>query len=164
MKPRGHGLLSISLFIFAVPDGKRNGLDAPWDKFRFTLLLFTLKWPAHYDMPDTVLPERVPLDSPLFFFRGQGTESPTDQIFHGRNPPWNDFEGPHTTLFPFRSTSRAPIDVTLPIRLPMPDVDVMIQLSHTEKSRSITEGKADRNPIPEGAWSQSIILRVVLPL
>ena len=55
------------------------------------------------------------------------------------------------------------IDIALPIGLPMPDIDVVIELAHAEKCRRIAERQSDRDAVPKGPRRQTVILRVVLP-
>ena len=45
----------------------------------------------------------------------------------------------------------------------MPDIDVMVQLSHTKKRRSVTKRKSQSHAISKCARRQPIIFRIVLP-
>jgi hypothetical protein len=57
----------------------------------------------------------------------------------------------------------APINVALPIRFPMPNIDIMIELTHAKKCRGIAKWESHRNPIPENSRGQGFIDSGILP-
>src|SRR5205085_6867981 len=131
--------------------------------FGFVLLLFTHQRPAHDDMPYSVFPRSLPLNSSLPLFGRQSTKSPADEILNRRDPSWDDFERPHTIASLLGGLRSPAVDIALPIGLPMPNVNVVIQLPHTEERRSIAERQSDRHAIAKGSRRQTVIFGVILP-
>ena len=138
-------------------------MDSSRNECRFVLLLLAEERTSHHDVPHTVLPKPLSLHSSLFVFRRQRAEASADEVLHGRHSPWDDFERSHATFFFLRSARGPTIDIALPVRLPMPNIDVVIQLPHAKERRGITEREPDRHPVAERPRSQPIVFGVVLP-
>src|SRR6185436_4631660 len=119
----------------------------------------------HHNMPDAILPIGFSLNASLALLAGQGTEAPPDQVFNGGRSPGDDLKSSGFPTFGLLLSSPccAPVNVALPISFPMPDIDVMIQLSHAEEGWGIAQWKANRGPVPECSGGQAVVFRVVLP-
>src|SRR5438552_4298239 len=163
LKPGRDGFLSVPLFVLTVPYGKRHGLHPAGNQLGFVLLLFTHQRSAHDDMPDSTFPRSFPLDTALLLFGRQGTKAPSDEILDRRDPARNDFKRPHTVASFLGGLGGSAIDIALPVCLPMPDIDVVIELAHAEKRGSIAERQSDRDSVAKGSRRQTVVLRVVLP-
>src|SRR5688500_4817838 len=109
-------------------------------------------------MPHAIFPYSLPLNSALLFFGRQSTKPPADKILDRRDPSWNNFERPHSIASLLGGLRGPAVDIALTISLPMPDIDVVIKLSHTEERRSITERQSDRHAIAKGSRRQTVIL------
>src|SRR5512147_1780322 len=114
-------------------------------------------------MPDPIFPRRLALHSTLLFLRGQRAESPADEVLYRGDAARDHLKCPD----PFSLFIGAPcgptIDIALPISFPMPNVDVMIELSHAEERGRIAKGKADCHSIAKRSGREAIVLGIVLP-
>src|SRR5207244_12321186 len=143
--------LLASLCVLSVPYGYLRGLHPAGNQLRFVLLLFTHQRSAHDDMPDSIFPRSLPLDTALLLFGRQGTKAPSDEILDRRDPARNDFKRPHTVASFLGGLGGSAIDIALPVCLPMSDIDVVIGLSHSEKRESVAERQSDRDSVAKGS-------------
>src|SRR5712692_4951775 len=168
LEPRRNGLLAVPLLVLAVPDRKRHRLHAAWPEHRIIVRVSRFHRPLEDHSPLPLLPEGVPLNGPLPALARQRAEAPAQEIFDRRGPTRNDLEAPYFAFSAFRLPLRfagfPPFDVSLPVGLPMPDVEVVVQLPHTEKRRRVAQWERHRRPVPEGAGRQPIVFRRILPL
>src|SRR5439155_16528098 len=94
-------------------------------------------------------------------------EAPAQQVLHGGGAAPNDFEAPDLPFtaarLAFLLLRLAAVDIGLPVGLPMPDVQIVIQLPHAEECRGIPKREGDSRPVAEGPGGEAIILRRILP-
>src|SRR5437879_3755524 len=168
LKPGGDGLLPVAFLVFSVPDRKGNRLHAAGPECGIVVWIPRLHGALADDPPTSLLPDSIPLHGPLPAFAGESAEAPAQQILDRGGPAWDNFEAADLSLITARLAflllGLAAVDIGLPVGLPMPDVQIVVQLPHAEEGRGVPKREGNGHPVAEGAWGEAIILRRILPL
>src|SRR5512143_842026 len=114
-------------------------------------------------MPDPVFPRGFALHATLLFLRRQRAESTADEVLYRGDTARDHLKCPDPFSLLIGTPCSPAIDIALPIGFPMPNVDVVIELSHAEERRRIAKGKADRHSIAKRSGREAIVLGIVLP-
>src|SRR2546422_5303958 len=162
LEPGGDSLLPVAFLVFSVPDRKGDRLHATRSERGVVVGIPRLHGALEDDPPTSLLPDGIPLHGPLPAFAGERAEAPAQQVLDRGGPAWDDFEAPDLSLITARLAflllRLAAVDIGLPVGLPMPDVQIVIQLPHAEEGRGVPQREGEGHSVAEGAGGEAVVL------